>query len=164
MRPARLFVLSVVICLSSICLAQKEQGNIRDIYESGISLDLGGVVFGGASFDTYLSNKLNLELSLGVIFGAGLNYHFKGDDPDIRWSPYIGVHGGLIPDLELNIFGDDSDETTLRPDVYVPVGVHYISGSGFSLALEIGYMHAFENDDANAFDIPWFGCKAGFRL
>ncbi|MBN2585935.1 MAG: hypothetical protein JXA64_01475 [Candidatus Fermentibacteraceae bacterium] len=164
MRLALFALLSAVLFLSSVCPAQKAQGNVRDIYESGISLDLGGVVFGGASFDTYISNKLNLELSLGVIFGAGLNYHFIGDDPDTRWSPYIGVHGGLIPDLELNLFGDDSDEPTVRPNVYLPAGVHYISGSGFSLALELGYMHAFENDDANSFDIPWFGCKIGFRL
>jgi len=71
--------------------------------------------------------------------------------------------GGVIPDLELNFFGDDNDRTTLRPNVYVPLGAHYISGSGFSPALEFGYMHEFGNDDTDAFDLPWFGCKTGFR-
>jgi hypothetical protein len=164
MRPYYLFLFLTAVFMSGICTAEKPQENLRDLYESGLSLDIGGVAFGGASFDTYLSNKLNLELSLGVIAGAGLNFHFKGDDPDVRWSPYIGAHGGIIPEIDIDLFGDDDDDTTVRPNVYLPLGVHYISDSGFSLALEIGYMHAFGNDESDPFDIPWFGCKIGFRL
>jgi len=69
MRPVNILVLSAVFFLSTFCPAQKSHSNVREIYESGISLDIGGVAFGGASFDTYLSNRLNLELSVGVIAG-----------------------------------------------------------------------------------------------
>ena len=89
MKTASRLVLSAVFFLSTFCPAQNSQSNLREIYESGISLDIGGVAFGGASFDTYLSSRLNLELSVGVIAGVGLNYHFKGDDPDDYLIPGI---------------------------------------------------------------------------
>lgn len=167
MRSTLVLIFSAMICFSPCASAQGEPVNPREAEPSGLGLSIGGVIYCGICFDTYLTNELCLELDLGAVAGAGLDYHHWGSDPERKWSPFIGFHGGVIPQLEIDIFGDDDDEdeeTILQPDIYIPVGVHYISDSGFSLRLEMGYLHAFENEDAGAFDLPMVGIKIGFRL
>lgn len=167
MRLALIVLMATITVFSSSASAKDESTNPRDIEPSGLSFAIGGVTFGGICFDTYLTNRVSLELDLGAIAGAGLHYHPWGADPERKWSPFVGFHGGVIPELEIDLFGDGGDEdeeTTVQPDIYIPGGVHYIADSGFSLILELGYLHGFENKDAEAFGIPWAGIKIGLRL
>ena len=161
MRNIHACVLTVLVLLPSIGIAGDEPVNVRDLHKSHLSAVIGGVHFFGIAFDTFLSNKLNLELSAGMGFGAGMRYHFKGDNPDTHWSPYIGGYLGIVAVPDINLFGGSSSSSfDWKPDIYIPLGLHYISMSGkFALALEAGYMHLFKTDESRSCDIPMLALK-----
>jgi hypothetical protein len=163
MTKGTVAMLLLVLSLTKVCISQDSALNPREEKSTGLSIVAGGVVFGGIGVDFFLSSRLNLELDAGAGIGAGLRYHFKGDDPSVSWSPYMGLYGGIIPDFDLDLFGD-GDDTDWRTNLYVPVGIHYISDSGFSVAFEAGYMHGFQVEDEEPFDIPWLGIKAGWHF
>lgn len=77
-------------------------------------------MLGGLSLGTFLSNRLNLQISTGLGVGGGLRNHWSGGDPDVRWSPYAGAHVGLIPYIEIEPLGSGGN-SGLRPDVDLPV-------------------------------------------
>jgi len=160
----RILILCAVLALPvAVSAGDGEPENVRDLYETGLSLNLGGVVFGGASFDVFLNHSFNLEVCLGAIAGAGLRWHWRGADPDVLWSPYAGGYVGVIPDIDLGLFGSGHDDKVLT-DLYLPVGVHYISRQGFSMAFEGGWLHGFAAGSQSGFDIPMVAVKAGFRF
>jgi len=102
---------------------------------------------------------LNLELSAGLGFGAGLRYHPKGADPDTHWSPYVGGYFGILALPDIDLFGSGGS-MEWKPNIYIPLGLHYISLSGkFSVAFEAGYMHCFKTDISSSFDVPMIGIK-----
>lgn len=137
--------------------------NIRSSRSFGLSLNVGGAVFGGLSMDLFATPRLNLELAAGLGVAGGLRYHWNGSDPTVRWSPYLGCCFGMIPDIDIDIFGDGGD-SGWRPNVYLPLGIHYIADSGFALAVEGGVMHGFETDDDDSFTIPMGMVKAGWHF
>jgi len=152
-------MLTVLVLLPSTSIAKDESVNVRDLHKSRFSVAIGGVTYFGIAFDTFLSNKLNLELSAGLGLGAGLRYHLKGADPDTHWSPFVGGSVGLLGLPHINL-GSGGGYLEFKPDIYIPVGLHYISMSGkFSIALEAGYMHGFKTDESDSFDIPMFAIK-----
>jgi len=151
-------VLLVLIALSAA--AQDQPVNIREDKAFGFSLVAGGAVIGGLTLDGFISSRMNLELSAGFGFAGGFRYHPMGDDPNRSWSPYLGITGAMIPEIKLFDTGGD-----WRPALYLPLGLHYISRSGFSLALEAGYYHGFSDESSSgSFDAPWFGFKIGWRI
>jgi len=161
MKTASILIAMIIVLFAGISRSDDQSINVRDMHPFGISLNAGGVVIGGISIDVLLSNTVNLELCGGLGFGGGLRYYFSGSDPAVKWAPYMGGYLGMLP--VLNLFNnDDSDDW--RPNIYVPVGVHYISESGFSLAFEGGYMHAFETDEVSSFDTPMGAIKLGWRF
>ncbi len=151
----------IIILLAGISLADDQSENVRDLHSFGVSLNAGGVVIGGASIDIFLTNTFNLELCAGLGFGGGLRYYFSGGDPAVKWAPYIGGYFGMLPLIKI-LDSDDGDDW--RPNAYIPLGIHYISESGFSLAFEGGYMHAFETDNVSSLDIPMGAIKIGWRF
>ncbi len=137
-------ILSCLLALSLALFGSDESKNqsgetVRDEHSIGISLVGGGVCFGGLSLDVFLNNTFNIELCGGWGFGGGVKYHWNGADPACRWSPYIGAYAALVPDMIL--FGNDSEDW--GTSIYFPLGVHYISWSGFSFSIDGGYMNAY---------------------
>jgi len=118
---------------------QSVKSTVRDDHPIGISVVGGGVCFGGLSLDVFLSNSFNIELSGGWGFGGGLKYHWNGTDPSCKWSPYVGAYAAAIP--EIIIFSSESEDW--GTSIYFPIGVHYISWSGFSFSIDGGYMNAY---------------------
>ncbi len=164
MRIVYVFALLTLLLAPSVSISQDQSVNVRDLHRSRFSFVLGGINLIGVSFDTFLSSELNLELSAGLGLGAGLRYHPKGADPDVRWSPYAGGYIGFLAFPEIDLFGGSDGGLICKTNLYIPVGVHYISMSGkFSIALEAGYMHIFKTDDDSSIgidsDIPMAGIK-----
>lgn len=163
MRSISTFLAVVLFILAVPALAGKTKGaNRREASPLGLSLTSGGVALAGFGLDYYVTNKINLEGIVGVMGGGGggINFHPLGGDNNRTWSPFIGLQGGVIPDIEVDLF-EDTDDT--QNNIYIPIGLHHIAESGFSFKLEFGYMHGFENDDLDSFDVPWMGLQLGFR-
>lgn len=158
-RIVYVYVLLILLVAPSVILSQDQSVNVRDLHRSRFSFVMGGINFIGISFDTFLSSRLNLDLSAGFGIGGGLRYHPIGADPNVSWSPYVGGYVGLLVIPELNLFGSGGG-LDCKTNLYFPVGVHYISKSGkFSIALEGGYMHIFETDDDSFDPNIMFGIK-----
>ena len=161
MKIASILTAMIIMLFAGISRSDDQSLNVRDLHPFGISLNAGGVVIGGASLDIFLTNTINLELCAGLGFGGGLRYYFSGGDPAVKWAPYIGGYFGMLPLIE---FLDSDDGDDWRPNTYIPLGIHYISDSGFSMAFEGGYMHAFKTDDVSSLDIPMGAIKIGWRF
>ncbi|MCD4701132.1 MAG: hypothetical protein K8S24_04665 [Candidatus Aegiribacteria sp.] len=158
-RIIYIYAILILVLVPSVSVSQDQSVNVRDLHPSRFSFVIGGINLIGISFDTFLSSNFNLELSAGFGVGAGLRYHPTGADTDVRWSPYLGGYFGLIPAMDFNLFGSGGSED-LKPNLYIPAGVHYISMSGkFSIAFEGGYMYIFEANNINSAEIPMIGIK-----
>ncbi len=153
----------ILSCLLAFSLAlfgsddyenQSAKNTVRDEHPIGISLVGGGVCIGGLSLDAFISNTINIELCAGWGFGGGLKYHWNGADPDCKWSPYIGAFGGAAPEIEFF----DSSGGDWGTSLYFPLGVHYISRSGFSFCVDAGYLNLYGSS------YPWLSLKMGWHF
>ena len=117
----------------------------------GVSLKVNSLLAGGISFDAFLTNRLNLEVS-GAIFLAygaegGVNVHFFKEAPKTTfgpWSPYAGAHAG--------IFVLDFLTRTEYKTLYIPVGIQYLGNRSLSLAFDLGYCYQFIEDQYTTFN------------
>lgn len=152
----------ILSCLLAFSLAlvgsdnlENQSGEtVRDHHPIGISLVAGGVCIGGLSLDVFLSNSFNIELCGGWGFGGGLKYHWNGADTACKWSPYIGAFAGAAPVIDF--FDSDTDDWSTS--LYFPIGVHYISWSGFSFCIDGGYLNLYGSSH------PWGSLKLGWHF
>jgi hypothetical protein len=146
---------------------QKRPGNPREDSPFGISMSIGNLAMFGISLDYYPTALWNLEATAGFGWGCGLSIHPFGNDDERHWSPFLGLHGGVAPFPEIDLFEDDDDQPEdydSQPALFVPLGVHYISDSGFSFEFELGYLHGFADEDSEASAWPfWMGLNLGYR-
>lgn len=119
--------------LDSSCNAQFR--NKRNM----ISLNIGGPTYGASiAYSRFTSPSFNTEIGLGLIgFYGGIKYHnwLKIGKEEII-SPYIG----LIYTNSSVLWPDTSDVlilSTPTAGIYMPAGLHFIGGDGFSIAAEL---------------------------
>jgi|GEM_PF-2046496 len=167
MRSAVVILTVFLFLLAAPALSeQKRPGNPREDSPFGVSLSLGGAA-SGITLDYFPSPMLNVEARAGLEWGFGLSMHPFGNDDERHWSLFLGLQGGVAPFPEIDLFGDDENEQEeydSQPVLFVPLGTHYISDSGFSFEFELGYLHGFADDDSEAKAWPlWIGLNLGYR-
>ncbi len=138
--------------------------NVRETRSLGLSAAAGGVCLAGLSLDWFAASTVDIEISGGIGYGAGMRYHFIGHDPAVHWSPFVGGCFGALPDLDPEDDEEDIWQRNWAAAAYFPAGVHYIAPCGLSIAVEFGYLHGFETDSIGGFDIPFGALRAGWRF
>ena len=111
-------------------------GDIQRQQRLGLAIIFGGaLLIGGFTADYFISNRINVELSLfptleeynGI--GGGFKYYFKSLKKQIKWHPFIGAQiSDINTDLDYGIGNSPRDDVLV---VYFPIGIHYMGWKGF---------------------------------
>ena len=138
-----------------------EVNDIRLQYRSGISIQAGSPVVLGWSYDHFINTQINVEI-IGTYFGgsfwglgAGLKFHIKKADSELKWSPYIGLNYSRLHIL----FFTESDYNIF----YVPIGIQYYSKGGITVSVEAAYLEGQDEDGDGLGTKIWGGLKIGYR-
>ncbi len=147
----------LLICTSASTLHGQEGSKLNDRANRkiGIGLNLLGPTFGTSiQGDYFLTRNLNIEIGGGVIgYYGGAKWYFRRQDRSNSWSPYIGWHHTECFDLYWGWIIRGS---------YFPVGIQYLSKSGFTLSVELAALNPGLQKDAT---VPFFGgLKIGYHF
>ena len=127
------------------------QQNPREERSFGLSFYGGGPsLFASVSADYFVSSKVSVEAGGGAfgVYGGG-RYHFKGDDPDKKWTFYTGL-----------LYAHYGETVGVDQLFFLPLGYQYIGENGFNFAAE-----ALILGDYGPYIIPiWPGIKFGYRF
>jgi hypothetical protein len=129
-------VIVLIVLLSINLLAQEtflDNNNPRSINRFGINANLGGPsLLLSLSLDYFFTPTINVETGAGIFgYYAGVKYHINGNRAEKNWTPYTGINLMYIPEITL------FSTTEARNGLYIPVGVQYLSNSGFTFGAEI---------------------------
>lgn len=139
----------VMILISSSGLSV--QDNPREKHPLGVSFYGGGpAFFASASVDYFVLSTVSLDVGGGLfgVYGGG-RYHFKGVNPDKRWTFYTGL-----------IYGRYGEAVGVDQMFFLPLGFNYIGGKRFNFSIEMLVLGEY-----GAYIIPvWPGVKFGYRF
>jgi hypothetical protein len=148
MKKSVILVLTVLIAIvfSNTILAQgiitsndgKEElsNNLNPRLENRFGKNmnlLGPSVLVSFSIDYFINPTLNIETGIGILgYFGGIKYHIFGNRVNKKWTPNFGLYVTHIP--EINFWGDSK---SARNGLYIPMGIQYMSNSGFTSEAEV---------------------------
>lgn len=126
----------IYLLISINLLAQDisvENSNPRINNRFGINANLGGPsLLLSFSLDYFFTPNINVETGAGLFgYYGGVKYHINGNKPEKNWTPYVGLYLMHIP--EITFF----NTIQARNGLYIPLGLQYLSNSGFTFGTEI---------------------------
>lgn len=165
MKKQVVFVLISLLFLSALTLGVNAQSkraslacsNVREARPFGISATIGGGNVAGISIDYFVIPEISLEAGFGLSQYSAIKYHFLGSEDDRHWSPFIGA-SYCIP-----TWLDDEDYREGLGFFAFPLGIHYISKSGFSFSVAAACAF-YQNSFINSTILPWAGIRIGYHF
>ena len=118
---------------------------------AGYAVSFTGGSLLSAAADYFVTPQIDLEINFGasdfsggLYYSAGSRFHFSSKYSEHKLTPFSGVLGGAY-------YGDAI--------IQVPLGLHYLSGSGLNASLSVNEMISFED-----WQITFIELRLGWRF
>jgi len=150
------------ICFTNVesCMSQMDEKWVEITKKNAISINIAGTTpFIGITYERLLSNRLNVEVGLGVYsIGVAAKYF-----PFPIFNNKMVLHAAIGTNLFKTPFDSFSAEGFSNTN-YVTIGLTYFGKEGFSFALDLGPGINYDFNFNEFSNLIYGNLKLGYRF